>query len=132
PILEVLKRRKLKNTAVVITRYFGGVKLGAGGLIRAYGGATAQAIDVTGIVKHQLMQKYTMIVDYTLIGRLENELRQSIYILHDIDYQEKVTFTILVTIEETDNFEKWIIDLTSDQADIQQTGTTYIEIDQLD
>src|SRR5699024_10060695 len=54
PILEVLKKKKLKDTAVVVTRYFGGVKLGAGGLIRAYGSTTSKAINATGIVVREL------------------------------------------------------------------------------
>src|SRR5699024_3326970 len=60
PILEVLKKKKLKDTAVVVTRYFGGIKLGAGGLIRAYSNTTAQAIRTTGIVKRQLMQGFSV------------------------------------------------------------------------
>src|SRR5690625_5200622 len=60
PILEVLKKQQLKNTAVVVTRYFGGIKLGAGGLIRAYGNATTRAIQATGVVKRQLMQGFTV------------------------------------------------------------------------
>src|SRR5690625_4540546 len=71
PILEVIKRQNLKNTAVVVTRYFGGIKLGAGGLIRAYGKSTAEAIKATGIVKRQFMQGIAVKVDYSLIGQLE-------------------------------------------------------------
>src|SRR5690625_2716627 len=61
PMLEVLKKQNLKDTAVVVTRYFGGIKLGAGGLIRAYGGTTSQAIRTTGIVKRIRMQGFTEI-----------------------------------------------------------------------
>src|SRR5690625_1378926 len=67
PILEVLKRQNLKNTAVVVTRYFGGIKLGAGGLIRAYSQTTAEAIKATGVVKRELMQGIAIKVDYTFI-----------------------------------------------------------------
>ena len=56
PILEVLKKRKLKDTVVVVTRYFGGIKLGAGGLIRAYGKATSEGLDAVGIVERRLMR----------------------------------------------------------------------------
>lgn len=128
PILEVLKRQKLKNTVVVVTRYFGGVKLGAGGLIRAYSRTTAQAIKATGVVKRQLMQSFDITVDYTLIGKLENELHQSDYILAETEYLENVTFTIHVKQAEIDTFKKWIIDLTSDQATVTKLGQTYIEI----
>lgn len=129
PILEVLKRQHLKNTAVVITRYFGGIKLGAGGLIRAYGNATSRAIQATGIVKRQLMQGFSVTVDYTLIGKLENELRQSDYVLDSTDYQEKVSFFVYVKKGEEDTFQQWIIDLTNDQAAIEEKQQAYIEID---
>ncbi|HLR74566.1 MAG TPA: YigZ family protein [Virgibacillus sp.] len=129
PILEVLKRQKLKDTAVVITRYFGGIKLGAGGLIRAYGNATTRAIQATGVVKRQLMQGFTVTVDYTLIGKLENELRQSDYVLNSTDYQEKVSFFVYVKKGEEDAFKKWIVDLTNDQATIEEKDHAYIEID---
>src|SRR5690625_261788 len=83
PMLEVLKKQGLKDTAIVVTRYFGGIKLGAGGLIRAYGNTTSQAIQTTGIVKRQLMQGFSITVDYTLLGKLENSLRNSSYVLKD-------------------------------------------------
>lgn len=127
PILEVLKRQQLKNTAVVITRYFGGVKLGAGGLIRAYSRATVEAIKATGIIKRQLMQAFKVTVDYTLIGKLENEIHQSNYILSDTEYLENVSFHILVTIDEIKSFEKWIIDTTNNRASIEKLEQTYVE-----
>lgn len=127
PILEVIKKQHLKNTAVVITRYFGGVKLGAGGLIRAYSQATSRAIKATGIVKRQLMQGFSVTVDYTLIGKIENELRQSDYILDAMDYQETVTFFVYVQKGTEDRFKKWITDLTNDRATIEKTEEKYIE-----
>ena len=56
PILEVLKKKHLKDTVVVVTRYFGGIKLGAGGLIRAYSKATSEGINATGVVQRKLMR----------------------------------------------------------------------------
>ncbi|PIB65537.1 hypothetical protein AOA61_00010, partial [Pseudomonas sp. 2995-1] len=58
PMLEVLKKRRLKDTVVVITRYFGGIKLGAGGLIRAYGSAASEGINTAGVVERSLAQIY--------------------------------------------------------------------------
>src|SRR5699024_2774046 len=129
PILEVLKKQKLKNTAVVITRYFGGIKLGAGGLIRAYSRATAKAIQATGVVKRQLMQGFSVEIDYTLLGRLENEIRNSTYILDSIEYTDKVTLKVYVHVNEADVFFDWMVDLTGDQAIIQKTKQAYIEIE---
>ncbi|SHF89442.1 YigZ family protein [Ornithinibacillus halophilus] len=129
PILEVLKKQNLKDTAVVVTRYFGGIKLGAGGLIRAYSSTTSQAIKTTGVVKRQLMQGFSITVDYTLLGKLENTLRNSDYILEEINYLDKVAFIVFVENGLEDKFIEWIVDLTNDQAEIEKKDVKYIEIE---
>src|SRR5690625_167654 len=90
PMLEVLKRLNLKNTAVVVTRYFGGIKLGAGGLIRAYSSTTSETIKKIGIVKGELMQGISLTVKYPLLGKVENKLQQSSHIIDEITYTENV------------------------------------------
>lgn len=129
PMLEVLKKQNLKDTAVVVTRYFGGIKLGAGGLIRAYGNTTSQAIKTTGIVKRQLMQGFSVKVDYGLLGKLENVLHNSEHIIEAIHYLENVEFIVYVQVGEKENFVKWMIDLTNDQATIAWIGEKYLEIE---
>lgn len=129
PMLEVLKKQHLKDTAVVVTRYFGGIKLGAGGLIRAYGSTTSQAIKTTGIVKRQLMKGFSITVDYSLLGKLENVLRNSDHLLETINYLESVAFIVFVKVEQDEAFQSWMVDLTNDQADIKRIESKYIEID---
>lgn len=128
PILEVIKKQHLKDTAVVVTRYFGGIKLGAGGLIRAYGGTTSQAIKTTGIVKRQLMQGFSVTIDYTLLGKLENELRNSSYLVEDTTYLDQVTLHVYVSDGEEGQFKEWVTNLTSGQATIEEQSNKYIEI----
>ena len=127
PMLEVLKKQQLKNTAVVVTRYFGGVKLGAGGLIRAYGTTTSEAIKSTGIVKRELMQGFSITVEYPLLGTLENEIRNSNYIIEKINYLEKVELIVYVHIKNINTFLDWIVNLTSDQAMIEKTEQKHME-----
>ncbi|MDC3416117.1 YigZ family protein [Aquibacillus salsiterrae] len=130
PMLEVLKKRGLKDTAVVVTRYFGGIKLGAGGLIRAYASTTSQALNTTGIVKRQLMQTMLVAADYSLLGKLENELRNhTAYILEKIDYTDQVIIHVAVWSGEEQAFTDWIIDLTSDQVNLSNGERKYLEID---
>ncbi|GGD10741.1 YigZ family protein [Pontibacillus salipaludis] len=129
PILDVLKKKELKDTAVVVTRYFGGIKLGAGGLIRAYSGATSQALETTGIVRRQLMRTMKVTVDYTLLGKVENELRNSQYALKGINYLEHVELEVYVVEGEEDAFTSWMVDLTSGQAKITQEEVSYMETD---
>lgn len=128
PILEVIKKLQLKDTAVVVTRYFGGIKLGAGGLIRAYGKTAKKAIHTTGIVQRERMQGFSIVIDYTFLGKLENELHQSNHIVESVKYLDKVHFYVFVKMDQVEAFRKWIVDLTSDQALVTNTGSKYAEI----
>jgi uncharacterized YigZ family protein len=127
PILEVLKKKELKDTAVVVTRYFGGIKLGAGGLIRAYSKATSEGINATGVVIRKLMRVISTTVDYTWLGKLENELRSSIYQIKEIQYLDQVN--ILVYVEETqkETYTAWITELTNGQGHITEEEMIYLE-----
>jgi uncharacterized YigZ family protein len=129
PILEVLKKRKLKDTVVVITRYFGGIKLGAGGLIRAYGKATSEGLEATGIVERKLMCIMHTTVDYTWLGKLENELRSSVYEIKEIHYLEKVEIETFVEEGKIKSFKEWMVELTNGQGEITQGKMLYQEVD---
>jgi uncharacterized YigZ family protein len=129
PILEVLKKKGLKDTAVVVTRYFGGIKLGAGGLIRAYSGSASQSIDTIGVVQRQLMQLAEIHIDYTLLGKVENDLRQSAYTLQHIDYADRVILHAAMESGQEQEFEAYITDLTNAQAEIKFGGQEYVEKD---
>lgn len=127
PILEVLKKRHLKDTVVVITRYFGGIKLGAGGLIRAYGKATSEGINSTGVVERKLMKVLHTKVDYSWLGKLENELRSSIYEVKQIHYLESVEIETYVDEMMTETFKAWMIELTNGQSEIFEGESLYME-----
>ncbi|RNF38198.1 YigZ family protein [Planococcus salinus] len=127
PILEVLKKQGLKDTVIVVTRYFGGIKLGGGGLIRAYGKSATEALAAAGIVERRLHELMKVSIDYGWLGKLENEVRQSAYPLKDILYAENVDILIYVPVEETENFTNWINELTNGQAVIQPDGSEFLE-----
>lgn len=127
PMLEVLKKLSLKNTAVVVTRYFGGIKLGAGGLIRAYSSTTSETIKQIGIVKGELLQGYTVTIAYPLLGKVENALQHSLHIVDAKEYAEQVTLTVYVHTDALHSFEKDMINLTNDQIQLQQIGQKYVE-----
>ncbi|MDO6657205.1 YigZ family protein [Anaerobacillus sp. 1_MG-2023] len=129
PMLEVLKKRKLKDTTVVVTRYFGGIKLGAGGLIRAYGQSVSEGLNATGIVERRLMVKMTTEIDYSLLGKVENEIRSSNYLLDQIDYMENVQVQTLIQSGLEEQFTEWITNITSGQAKILSNGQLYKEYD---
>ncbi len=130
PILEVLKKRDLKDTVVVITRYFGGIKLGAGGLIRAYGKATSEGINATGMVERKLVQIMHTNVEYTLLGKLENELRSSsLFLLKNIHYLEAVTFDVYVEEDKIESYQAWITEMTNGKAETTSGDRLYLEQD---
>lgn len=127
PMLEVLKKRNLKDTVVVVTRYFGGIKLGAGGLIRAYGKATSEGLDTIGIVERILKQVIHTTIDYTWLGKIEKELRVSEHKIKEIHYLDKVEIETYVDEGLVPSFREWMIELTNGQCTIRQGETVYLE-----
>lgn len=127
PMLEVLLKKDLKDSAVVVTRYFGGIKLGAGGLIRAYSQTTSKAIQTTGMVRRVRTQGMSVTVSYTLLGKLKDMLENSAYILNSMQYSEQVTFSIYVPVGEEETFREWMTNATSGEADISKTKVAYTE-----
>lgn len=129
PMLEVLKKRKLKDTVVVVTRYFGGIKLGAGGLIRAYGKSVSEAINHVGMVERCLMRTMHTTIDYTWLGKVENELRASSFQLKEIHYAEDVIFETYVEQTQTEQFIEWMTELTNGKSVTKEGELIYLEKD---
>ncbi|EIT86931.1 hypothetical protein A374_01709 [Fictibacillus macauensis ZFHKF-1] len=127
PMLEVLKKRQLKDTVAVVTRYFGGIKLGAGGLIRAYGKSVSETLNAVGVVERKLMYNVSAVIDYTLLGKVENELRSSIYEIKEIHYLENVEIITYVADGELEPFKEFITNLTNGQAQLTVGDTEYLE-----
>jgi uncharacterized YigZ family protein len=127
PMLEVLKKRNLKDTVVVITRYFGGIKLGAGGLIRAYGKATSEGLDAVGIVERRLVQIIHVKMEYTWLGKIEKELRASDFIVKEIHYLDTVEIETYVEEGRVQEFIDWVVELTNGQCNTEKGETVYLE-----
>ncbi|AXH98386.1 YigZ family protein [Sporosarcina sp. PTS2304] len=127
PMLEVLKKQQLKDTVIVVTRYFGGIKLGGGGLIRAYGKAASEGVAATGIVERRLHVLTKVMIDYTWLGKVENEIRQSIYPLQEITYEQDVELFLFVPVEEQSVFHEWIMELTNGQAVVTEVQHEFLE-----
>ncbi|MEO4054162.1 YigZ family protein [Solibacillus sp. CAU 1738] len=127
PMLEVLKKQGLKDTVVVVTRYFGGIKLGGGGLIRAYGKATTEGIAAAQVVERKLHHLMKVSIDYTFLGKVENEIRGSSYTLRDIQYVDAVDVFVFVLKDEETAFTSWMIELTNGQAVITCEDKQFIE-----
>lgn len=128
PMLEILKKREINNVTAVVTRYFGGTKLGAGGLIRAYGGVVNEALSSIGIIERQLHQFITVTVSYPVSGKLENQLRQSEHLLQDIHYTDAVSFECVIQLEKIDRFIEETTEWTSGQGTYTEGNQAWIEV----
>lgn len=95
PMLECLMHNDMQDIAAVTVRYFGGIKLGAGGLIRAYSKSVSNALKSAVITKKEEMQKYTVTFSYDLIGKIDHYLRSNDIMVLDKVYEETVTYTFL-------------------------------------
>ncbi len=114
PILEVIKKEGLTNVCVVVTRYFGGIKLGAGGLVRSYTKAASECLNESIIVDKKIFRKFYIEFEYTFIGSIENFLMNKEVHISNKEYFDKVRFEILLDEDRYDNIEKELINLTSD------------------
>lgn len=104
PILEIIKGENLTNTVIVVTRYFGGVLLGTGGLVRAYSKAAKLALENCQRVCPILMRTIAICVNYDLFGKIENFLIQKEIDIDHIDYQNNVMIYCLIPDSEAEQF----------------------------
>ena len=126
PVLEVIKKEDLRDVVVVVTRYFGGIKLGAGGLIRAYTRGCKIALDASRIVNMILHTNMEVKVEYTLYGKIENYLQKEKYIIDEVDFTEDVKMNIYVNNNKIDCFKREILNMTSGTAEILDLDEKYI------
>ena len=125
PVLNVIKQENLKNTAVVVTRYFGGVLLGAGGLVRAYTKGSKIALESGIIVDKNLFYDVSFKLDYTLLGKMDNELLKNNFIVVDKVYEENVLFKLIVEIEYLDKVNALVSEITSGKTEISVGQAAY-------
>lgn len=125
PILEVIKHKGLKNIAVVVTRYFGGIMLGAGGLVRAYTDGAVAGIEAADEIVNVLHREVFVDVDYTWYGKLENELHGKGTRVGGTDFTDRVIVRCLPEAPEAEAFIAWITDLTQGQAIVSEGENAY-------
>jgi uncharacterized YigZ family protein len=127
PIMEVIKHQGLSNIAVVVTRYFGGIMLGAGGLIRAYTDGAVAGIEAAIPIQQVLHQEVRVHIDYTWLGKIENELRNRQILIGETQFSDKVIMSCLPLYTDSDTFVAWMTDLTQGQALIDPGDALYKE-----
>lgn len=120
PILDVLKNRKLFETAVVVTRYFGGIKLGAGGLVRAYSGTAAEALAAADVREYKMCRELSADVGYENYDALKKFLSSSACEVKDTVYADRITVTLAVTEEDCGKFSAALADFMAGRVSLRQ------------
>lgn len=128
PMLEVLVRRGLTGTVAVVTRYFGGVKLGAGGLVRAYAQAVSETIDAVGVVELRPVVTVTVGVDHALAGRFLGDLHGRGLRPGGVRYGAGVEADVAVAVPEVDGFEAWVAEVTAGRASVRRGAAGFVEV----
>lgn len=130
PMLEVLRKEGLTNTVVVVTRYFGGILLGAGGLIRAYTQGVADAVRAAGIVKLQPYEVYNVNIDYSFLSKLQYELARKDYVVADTQYLDTVTMKLLAEPQLSESLQEDLVQWTNGNVSIVHLGTETLKVDE--
>ncbi|ANA79163.1 YigZ family protein [Paenibacillus glucanolyticus] len=125
PILEVIRNQGRKNVAIVVTRYFGGIMLGAGGLIRAYTDGAVAAIESGEPITRVLHREILVELDYTWLGKVENELRNRGVRMGETNFADTVTLTCLPLDGDAESFMTRMVDLTQGQSLITEGERLY-------
>ena len=128
PVIEVISKAGVTNLIIVVTRYFGGILLGAPGLTRAYGKAASLGIEAAGIIKKSLCEIFVAELEYTLLGKVQYSLEEAGYAIEKVDYAEGVTLTIPVPLEGKDSFLRLVDDVTGARAVVSSSGQKYISM----
>ena len=129
PMLGVLRKQELQQVAAVVTRYFGGIKLGAGGLVRAYAGSVSQAIEAAGLAQKVKMGLYVFSCPPGDAGKVTNLLyRQQLFTLTDTEYGNVVNFILRMPEERKAQAEMWLTDALQKPTELTEAGFEYEEI----
>lgn len=128
PMLHVLQANNLTNVVATVTRYFGGIKLGAGGLTRAYSSSLANALNDSKIIRFTPHQKIILTVNYTFVGAFENYIKDTDIIITDRLFTDKVKISLLCLTENSDKHIEFFTNMTSGTAIIETPSEEYVKL----
>jgi uncharacterized YigZ family protein len=120
PMLDLLRTKNLINVVVVVTRYFGGVKLGTGGLVRAYTKTLQSALDQVTIIKKDTYDLLRITVPYTFAGKMDYYIKKEAIVVKDIQYEEEIHYELYTT--DNNSLSLALVELTNGQSDIKKLG----------
>lgn len=115
PIVQMLVKEGITNIAVIVTRYFGGIKLGTGGLVRAYTGSAKAAVEAAGVCNVQEMNTLSVKLDYSFWGKLQSLADNGAFAIGDVIYEDKVIVDLTMEPEKWDEMMSMLSNLTGGQ-----------------
>ncbi|WP_195336534.1 YigZ family protein [Paraclostridium bifermentans] len=118
PTLEVIKKEDLRDVVVVVTRYFGGIKLGAGGLVRAYTKGAKIGLEAGKIIEKIMYQEVKIKIDYNQLGKVQNEIMNLGYFIKDTIYEDNVEIIVYSRVNEKEAIIEKLNDITSATAQV--------------
>lgn len=121
PILEVMKKSRITDCVVVVTRYFGGILLGTGGLTRAYTKGASIALKAAGIIEKVEGLKLSFEIEYDLFGKIQHICGQNYWHIEDTEYSDKVIVHILSEKIVSDDMENEIVEATSGKVIVRKS-----------
>ena len=127
PMLEVLRGREVSDVVAVVTRWFGGVLLGAGGLVRAYGDAVRAGLDEAGVRRRVLMSRFDLAASHADAARWEAELRSRGVVVLGADYAERVVLNVAVPSATADELAPLVASMTGGSADLVPAGEDWVD-----
>ena len=125
PVLDVIRKSGFTDAVIVVTRYFGGILLGAGGLVRAYSAAAKMAVDDAGIVTYNTYMQLDLTVNYTDYGKLTVCLSNANPINDGTDFSENVTLSLALPVEAYEGFVSEVMEITAGRAVFTEKGTRF-------
>ncbi len=128
PVLDVIEKNSLTDVCIVVTRYFGGILLGAGGLVRAYSHSASVAIEASGKVTRALCARLRIICDYTFYGKLASLIPENGGIIEDTLYEDSVTVIFRLPVDECDRFASKLTDASNGRYAFEETERLYADI----
>lgn len=129
PMLEILKKREITNVCAVVTRYFGGIKLGAGGLIRAYAGSVGHALDQVGLVKFVTQEQLILTLDYGNYDGLQRFLSSQGLVISESEFLSDVTVKLFVDLDKTEQLLADLIEQFSGKISVAKGEKQLVEVD---
>lgn len=128
PMLGVMENHQLTNVCFVVTRYFGGIKLGAGGLIRAYAGSVALAIKEIGLIEIKEQAGLRLKMSYSQYQNFDNFLKAEDLIEFDTEFTDLVATTIYIDKQEKEPLEQKLVEFFNGKTQIDDQGLREVEI----